>query len=122
MSKDILVVDDQPGIRLLLKDILRGEGYKVTTASTGREAINLLSRGKYSLIILDYRLPIIDGIGVLKKIQELELEIPAIMMSGLAEKIEQEVKGFPQVKNIIAKPFNIDDITTIVKQSLESDV
>lgn len=121
MSKDILVVDDQPGIRLLLKAILMREGYNVTTASDGREAFKLLSRGNYDLVILDYRLPILDGVGVLEEMKQFKRKIPAVIMSGLAEKIENELSAYPQVKLVLAKPFNIDDIPVIVKQSLNRD-
>lgn len=119
MTMDLLVVDDQPGIRLLLTDILTGEGFTVVTASNGQDAVRLLEEREFSLILLDYRLPGMDGSGVLKRIQEMNLNTPAIVMSGLVETIEKEMEVFPQVKQILAKPFNIKDIPVIVRNALK---
>ncbi|MCM3741460.1 response regulator [Oceanobacillus luteolus] len=120
MLKDVLVVDDQPGIRLLLTDILMNEGYNVTTASNGKEAIEKLVEKHFATILLDYKLPIVDGVEVLKKIEELNLRIPAIVMSGLVEKIENELESFPIVKTVLAKPFDIQQIPILVEQSIDS--
>src|SRR5690625_527709 len=62
MQKEILVVDDQPGIRLLLTDIFENDGYKVNTAETGQEALDKIYKNFFDLIILDYKLPILDGL------------------------------------------------------------
>ena len=118
MTKELLVVDDQPGIRLLLTDILMNAGYEVTTASDGREAVDLLGERQFALVMLDYKLPLIDGLGVLEKIKEMEQSVPTIVMSGLVEKIETELKEFPHVKQILAKPFNIEDIPVIVEKAI----
>ena len=119
MGEEILVVDDQPGIRLLLTDILTDAGYNTTTASTGKEALDKLKEKRFSLILLDYKLPIIDGVEVLKKIEKQNLNVPAIVMSGLAEKIEDELKGYPLVKDLLAKPFNIQEIPEMIKGIIE---
>lgn len=121
MKKEILISDDQPGIRLLLTDILKNEGYNITVASTGKETLDKLQEKHYDLIILDYKLPIIDGMEVLKRISGLNINTPAIVMSGLAEKIENEVKDYPRVKNILAKPFDIKELKVIVKKIIEED-
>lgn len=119
MTLEILVVDDQPGIRLLLTDILTNEGYVITTASTGKEAVDILKEKKFALMVLDYKLPIIDGMEVLRIIDELNILIPAIVMSGLVEKIEEDVKTNALVKKLIAKPFNIHEIPEVVKQVIQ---
>ena len=116
MTGEILIVDDQPGIRLLLTDILANDGYKVTTASNGKEAIEKLQEEPYALILLDYKLPIIDGVQVLEQIEKENIIIPVIVMSGLTEKIEKEVKKWPFVKMLLAKPFNIQEISTAVQE------
>lgn len=118
MTKELLIVDDQPGIRLLLTDILMNAGYEITTASDGKEAIDLLGEKQFDLVMLDYKLPLVDGIGVLERIREMEQSVPTIVMSGLVEKIEMELQDFPQVKKILAKPFNIEDIPVIVQDAI----
>ncbi|WP_010648403.1 response regulator [Oceanobacillus massiliensis] len=118
MQKEILVVDDQAGIRLLLNDILDSEGYSVSLASTGKEAIDRLQKDSYDLIILDYKLPIIDGKEVLNILEKEKNEIPVIVMSGMTENIITEIEKIKMVKKIIAKPFNIKDFCIQVGEIL----
>lgn len=119
MTNEVLIADDQPGIQLLLTDILENDGYVITTASTGKEAIDRLKEKHYALIILDYKLPIMDGIEVLKKMGASQVKTPAIVMSGLAESIEKELQHYPQVKKLLAKPFNVKDVSKTVKNIIE---
>ena len=119
MEEEILVVDDQPGIRLLLTDILTNAGYVITTASTGKEALDQLQEKRFALIMLDYKLPIIDGMQVIQKIEKQNIRIPAIVMSGLAEKIETDIKNYPLVKELLAKPFNIQEIPEMIKRVIQ---
>ncbi|HLR09222.1 MAG TPA: response regulator [Bacillota bacterium] len=120
MNKEILVVDDQPGIQLLLKDVLINEGYNVTTAKTGQEALDHLYRHPFDLIILDYRLPVIDGAQVLKQLEMDGIHIPSILMSGLIEGLEIDMKSYRFVKEVVAKPFNVLEFCEMVKSILDS--
>ncbi|WP_068673830.1 response regulator [Oceanobacillus sp. Castelsardo] len=105
----ILVVDDQIGIRLLLKEVLKNEGYEIEEATTGKEALDQLNTTAFDLMILDYKLPIMDGTEVLEKLEKDNVEIPAIVMSGLVENIASEARKYKLVKSVIAKPFNINE-------------
>lgn len=116
MVKKVLVVDDQIGIRLLLKDILENEGFQVEEASTGKEAIEKATSQTFDLIMLDYKLPLMDGEEVLKKLEEKNVETNAIIMSGLVENISDEVMECRYVKKILAKPFNINELVEDVKK------
>ncbi|WP_067728484.1 response regulator [Oceanobacillus damuensis] len=118
MPKEILVVDDQPGIRLLLTDILTSEGYHVSLASTGKEALDKINKESYDLIILDYKLPIVDGKEILEILEKEERDISVILMSGMAENIKQEIEKIKMVRRIIAKPFNIKDFCAHVEEIL----
>lgn len=120
MAGELLIVDDQPGIRLLLTDILINEGYGVDTADNGKDAIAMLSEKQYALMILDYKLPIADGGSVMRQVQKLNLTTPIIVMSGLVETIEDEMKAVSNVKRILAKPFDVTKIPIIVKQTIEA--
>lgn len=108
-------MDDQIGIRLLLKEVLKNEGYEIEEATTGKEAIEQINSKGFDLLILDYKLPIMDGTEVLKKLEKDNVEIPAIVMSGLIENIASEAKKFKLVKSIIAKPFNINEFVEKVR-------
>ncbi|MEN1967611.1 response regulator [Lentibacillus sp. N15] len=118
MEKEILVVDDQPGIRLLLGEVFANEGYHVVTAETGKEALDKLHQKTFDLIVLDYKLPIIDGAEVLRRLKQDEIMTPAIIMSGLAEELANVPRDCPNVKKIVAKPFNINDICAITRELL----
>ncbi|ASN04042.1 response regulator [Virgibacillus necropolis] len=114
MKKHILVVDDQPGIRFLLEEVLTNEGYQVTTANTGQEALDHGYSCTFDLMILDYKLPIMDGLQILHQLKKENILIPAILMSGLAEELMQEADSCSLIKHVLAKPFNIVDVCKIV--------
>ncbi|MFC4024943.1 response regulator [Oceanobacillus longus] len=118
MPKEILVVDDQPGIRLLLNDILTSEGYRVSLAKTGKEALDKINQKSFDLMILDYKLPIIDGKEVLNILEKEKIDISVILMSGMAENIREEIEKNNLVKKVIAKPFNIKDFCVYVEEIL----
>src|SRR5699024_837594 len=120
MNKEILVVDDQTGIQLLLKDGLIKEGYNVTTAKTGQEELDHLYRRPIDLIILDYRKTVIDGAQVLKQLEMDGIHIPSILMSGLIEGLEIDMKSYRFVKEVVAKPFNVLEFCEMVKSILDS--
>ncbi|WP_404455911.1 response regulator [Virgibacillus necropolis] len=116
MRKHILVVDDQPGIRFLLDEVFTNEGYQVTTANTGKEALDHIHTSTFDLIMLDYKLPIMDGIQVLHQMESEKIILPAILMSGLAEEAMQEAESCTLVKQVMAKPFNIMEVCDIVNE------
>ncbi|MGP4063811.1 response regulator [Oceanobacillus sp. M65] len=120
VKKEILIVDDQFGIRLLLTDILEGEGYSVATAVTGKEALDKLKKNTYSLVLLDYNLPILHGGEVLKQMDVGHIEVPVIVMSGLSDQVKGEISDYTNVKHVLAKPFNIMDVQELIKITLSS--
>ena len=81
----ILIVDDEAGIRRILRDILELEKYNITEAANGVEALVKVKKEKFDLIILDIKMPQMDGMDVLDRIQVLTPEVPVIMISGHAD-------------------------------------
>ncbi|SFB26165.1 two-component system, response regulator, stage 0 sporulation protein F [Lentibacillus halodurans] len=119
MTKEILVVDDQAGIRMLLQEVFTDEGFSVTTAETGKEALDKIYAGSFDLLMLDYKLPVVDGSQVLKQLEHDQIFIPAIVMSGLAEDAGEELKHFGIIRKVFAKPFSIQEVSRFVKSILE---
>lgn len=115
MAKEILIADDEPGIRMLLTDLLTNDGYHVSTAKTGKEALDKINANTYDLIILDYKLPILDGNKVLQQLNQDKRETPAILISGLIEEVIKGSRNNNMIKKVIAKPFNVKDIQQSVK-------
>ena len=78
----ILVIDDEKSIRSTLKEILEHEGFEVDTAEDGAEALELIPKNAYEAVLCDIKMPEMDGIEVLEKIQKVKADLPVIMISG----------------------------------------
>ena len=72
MKQSVLIVDDEPGIRESLTDVLQDEGYRVESVGSGEACLETFQTGKFDAVLLDIWLPGLDGIQVLEKIQALE--------------------------------------------------
>ncbi len=84
MNHRILIIDDEAEILNSLSAVLQDEGYITFTAKNGNEGLKILQEEIINLVLLDLRLPDIDGIEVLRRIKELEPDIAVIMISGNA--------------------------------------
>jgi two-component system, NtrC family, nitrogen regulation response regulator NtrX len=115
----ILIIDDEPGIRTVLTDILEDEDYKVLSAADGLEGMDIIKNDSIDLVILDVWLPYKGGIDVLKDIKALYPDLSVIVISGHAN-IDMAVKA---VKNgafdFLEKPLSLDKVITIVGNSLK---
>ena len=78
----ILIVDDERNIRLTLKDILEDEGYDIQLAESGETALKLIEAKQFDLIILDVKLPKMDGLSVLSKLLKKQPALDVLMISG----------------------------------------
>lgn len=116
----ILIVDDEEHIRFILSELLRKEGYKTILAENGNKAIRSIQNEKPDLVLLDYKLPDINGIEVLKKIQELELSIIVIMITAYGDIKDAVTSMKLGAYDYLTKPFNNDDILMIVEKSLKT--
>ena len=83
--KKILIVDDEESIRLLYKEELEEDGFAVELAKNGQEALDKLPLFKPDLITLDIKMPVMDGIEALKRIRELDRQIPIVLCSAYGE-------------------------------------
>ena len=83
--KKILIVDDEESIRLLYKEELEEDGFVVELAKNGKEALEKLPLFEPDLITLDIKMPVMDGIEALKRIRELDRQLPIILCSAYGE-------------------------------------
>lgn len=118
----ILVVDDEPDIRDLVKEILEDEGYEVTTAANGAEAQEARRARRPDLILLDIWMPDIDGISLLKEWSEGDaLPCPVVMMSGHGT-VETAVEATRLgAYDFIEKPLSMAKLLLVVERALEAD-
>jgi two-component system chemotaxis response regulator CheY len=104
----ILLVDDQPLIRKIVRDILAQLGYmNVEDAENGQDALEKLKAKKFDLIFLDWNMPVMQGIDVLRELRKMPAykDTPVIMLTAEAEK-ERVIKAIQEgVTNYIVKPF-----------------
>jgi two-component system response regulator AtoC len=115
----ILVVDDEPLIRWSLAERLRADGHTVVEAATGGEALDRVADG-VDLVLLDYKLPDIDGVTVLRQIKEHDPDILVILLTAYAT-IETAVEAMKiGAYHFANKPFNLDDISLTVAKALET--
>jgi DNA-binding response OmpR family regulator len=82
LKKKVLVVDDEKNIRLLLVEELTDEGYDVVTAENGVVALEMIQAEKPDLVTLDIKMPGEDGLSILRKIREIEYDLPVIICSA----------------------------------------
>ena len=115
----ILVIEDEKNMREILKILLEGEGYEVSTATDGVEGLGWINREIFDLIITDIKMPGLDGFQVLKKAQELSPETLVIMITafGTTESAIESMKL--GAYDYLHKPFKIDEIRLVVKNALE---
>jgi len=113
----ILVVDDDPDILRILRDNLELDGYRVFTASTGKEALQAFDRASTSLIILDLSLPDIDGIQVCRSIRETS-NIPIIMLTA-RDRLPDKVLGLETgADDYLVKPFDYLELAARIRACL----
>jgi CheY-like chemotaxis protein len=115
----ILIVDDEEHIRDLLSDTLEVRGYQVETAQNGFDALKVLNEKQVDLILLDMRMPVKDGLGLLDEIKERLPGLPVIIVTGLAS--DEEVQEALQrgAFSCLRKPFEIDTLMDEVERAFE---
>ena len=115
----ILVVDDEPDIRELIKDILQDEGYLVVTAANGEQARTAFDANNPSLILLDIWMPDVDGISLLKEFKQQNADINIVMMSGHGT-IETAVEATRLgASDFIEKPLSMAKLLRGVELAIE---
>jgi two-component system response regulator PilR (NtrC family) len=120
MIKDrILVADDEQSMREFLDIMLKKEGYKVSLASNGEEVVKLMDNDLFDLVLLDIRMPKLDGISALKKIKVIAPETIVIMITAYAS-ADTAIKAMKEgAYDYITKPFKVEEIKLIIKNALE---
>lgn len=115
---NILVVDDQPGVRYLLDTIVNEEGHNCFQASNGLEAVEMVRKIRPNLVFMDIRMPVMDGTQALEKMKEQGLNVNVILMTAFTEKdvIDNAYKN-GAIKCII-KPFDVEEIRELIHETL----
>ncbi|MEK4566519.1 response regulator [Alkalihalobacillus sp. FSL R5-0424] len=116
--KKLLVVDDQYGIRVLLNEILQKDGYSVHQAANGVQALSIVQDENPDLILLDMKIPGMDGLEILRRIKVTHPDIRVIMMTAYGElNLINEAIELGAV-SYFSKPFDIDDVRQVIRDHL----
>jgi len=115
MKEKILIVDDQFGIRILLNEILQKEGYQVFQAANGLQALAITKKHTLDLVLLDMKIPGMDGLEILQQMKKISPDIRVIIMTayGELEKIEAAKKLGALAH--FAKPFDIVELRQTIR-------
>lgn len=113
-NSSILVIDDDPSILSTVTDILEFEGFPVATASNGAEGLRCVEQARPALVLLDMRMPVVDGWEFARMLRERGIALPIIVMTAAqdARRWAQEIGA----TGYLAKPFDLTDLVDTVKR------
>ncbi|WP_139999117.1 response regulator [Paenibacillus paridis] len=109
-DKKILVVDDQPSIRLMLKELFASQGVEVFEAENGDAALKLIGKHTLNCVLLDLKMPDIDGIDVLREIRKQSQAVPVVLITAYAEPSKMEEALKLGISHCFTKPFDIIEL------------
>jgi DNA-binding NtrC family response regulator len=118
MSK-ILIVDDEQKLRHILQIILEQQGYETSQAENGQTALELIKKYHYSLIITDLKMPIMDGLTLLREVKQIDPDFPVVVLTAYGS-IESAVEAMKEgALDYISKPFEEEKILMTVRRSMK---
>lgn len=119
MTKSLLIVDDEPNMRHMLKALLSKHSYRIDEAENGQQALTLANENRYDYILCDIKMPVLDGIAFLKESHPFKNDTTIIMMSAYGS-IEQAIEAMKfGAYDYISKPFKTDEVLLTLKKAEE---
>jgi CheY-like chemotaxis protein len=113
-QKRVLVVDDDATIRELLASVLGREALTVDLAADGQEALNLLRKNTYSVVLLDLVMPVLDGFAVLDRLPDDDKPLPVVLVVTGADRRALSQLDSQRIHGIVRKPFDPDELASLV--------
>ncbi len=117
----VLIVDDDPELRLFLAGELQADGYGVESAGTGQEALTRIREGEWDLVLLDWTLPDFSGVEVCRRMRASGLDTPVLMLTArdaVSERVEALDAG---ADDYLTKPFSIEELLARVRARVRRD-
>jgi putative two-component system response regulator len=112
----VIVVDDEPSIREICADVLSSEGYQVSTAKNGQEAVDIMAQEPIDLVLMDIMMPVMDGLSACKAIKadERTRDVPVVIMSAAHNLRERVSEVHCIAEAVVPKPFDFDQLLETV--------
>lgn len=114
----VLIVDDDEYVVYFLSRFLEEEGYKIKTAPNGRIGLDILGREKFEIVLLDIRMPVLDGLDTMKEIKLLKPEPVVIVFTGERSHDRETEVIHEEVFGVIYKPYDINKLRKMVKKAV----
>ena len=122
MEKKVLIVDDEPSVGELLRDFFarfqHGHQYEISTALDGAEALMLLLRQPFDLVLLDIHMPRLSGLALLKEMRGLRIKVPVLMLTGNQDAKVAADAITAGVLAYVPKPFDLPQLEHLVALAL----
>lgn len=115
----ILLADDEEHVRFAMKETLTPMGCICTEASNGREAVDLFASNRFDLVVLDYRMPDLDGIEALREINRINPDIPVLFVTAYGSKELSMEAVRAGAYDYFTKPFDVEEMRVVVRRALE---
>jgi len=114
----ILIVEDEPNMRMGIKDNLEFEGYQVDVADNGRDGLDKIRTNQYNLVLLDVMLPKISGFDVCKTVRQEGNKVPIILLTAKGEEIDKILGLELGADDYVTKPFSLRELLARIKAVL----
>ena len=118
-NENILIVDDDDGVREMLAEFFDVLGFQAVVACNGEEALALLEKHEVSIVISDIKMPVMDGIEMLKRIKKERADLDVILITGYEPDYSRNLVKEAGASDYVCKPFNIDVIERKVRSLME---
>ena len=112
----VLIVDDAPTVRSLVKTTLQAMGIAVVGASNGKEALDVVKREDFALIISDINMPVMDGLDFLKAFRSFNRRTPFLVLTTESDPGKKEIAKKLGATGWIVKPFKAQDLSSVVRR------
>jgi CheY-like chemotaxis protein len=124
MAKKILVIDDEAMITKSLQKLLKKQGYEATIVSNGKEALEKVKVEDFDLLVLDIRMPEMDGIETIRNVRQIRSQsgkpqIPEIVITGYADEDKYKSAVELKVSAYLYKPFDTSEFLAIINKTLK---
>lgn len=121
MNYKILIVEDEPNMRMGLRDNLEFEGYQVDLAENGVQGLDLLLANTYHLVLLDVMMPEMSGLDVCKKAREQRIYVPIVLLTAKGEEMDKVLGLELGADDYIVKPFSLRELLARIKAILRRE-